>query len=643
MSELYFRLAEMKGFTAIDLADKKESYANPIRELLQNSLDASRYIANGDCEINIYIETISKNEIPHIECYEEVLKKAISTAEKQKSYNENSQQRVRQIKSALEQEQLKVLMFSDNGTGMAQNKMDAMLTGGVSIKENEDSGGSFGVGNLSSYSLSSLRYVLYATKYRDDNEGIKALFTGSPILAGYQDENAQRGNRGRIVKEKPENESNPIFVYPEEFPSFLNPKMADLDTGTIVAILGLSENWDIEAEYAIASNFFHGIAHDGLKIKIHNDNQETKPIDISAVESIIEEKKDSRRAMGENILSGKATYHALKAVIDGDQKEIILSNSDKVHVCVRTDKDADPAIVLIRNGMLIARHDSMLSSDMNALRKATNFEPFTAVIDVDKNAPQLHKLVKGAESPHHNKLQRKILDRADERCLQKLLKELSEKITEHLVEVNRDSFDLPLFPIPNKAEAQSSGASKSSGQNDKAKKQQPRKKPPKPKPPETNPPETNPPEPIPPRPKPVVISRNLESTNAARYTDKGDKWEVKLRIVPNMMDANDDVWLSMCLGEDNDNEETKTYLDFIAVEINGKTIEIPNFIAVEKDGKLIQENANKSQIKLGQLKQATQYNIIVQVKKPPKIGGMKVALLPILGLKRRPKKAKKVE
>ncbi len=58
MSELYFSLGPMSGFTAIELADKKEGYANPLRELLQNSLDASRDANKENCEINIYIETL---------------------------------------------------------------------------------------------------------------------------------------------------------------------------------------------------------------------------------------------------------------------------------------------------------------------------------------------------------------------------------------------------------------------------------------------------------------------------------------------------------------------------------------------------------------------------------------------------------
>lgn len=614
MSELYFSLGTMSGFTAIELADKKEGYVNPLRELFQNSLDASRDANKENCEINIYIETISKNQIPHIDDYERVLEKAINTAKQQESYNENSQQRVRPIKAALKQDKLQALMFSDNGTGMEKKKMDAILAGGVSIKGGDGSGGSFGVGNLSSYSLSSLRYVLYATKYEDENGAIKSLFTGSPILAGYRETDAQRGSRGRIIQQKPVNEKNPDFVYLEKFPDFIKPKMNKIDTGTVVAILGLSENWDNEAEYAIVSNFFHGIVHGALEIKIHRGGQEPKFINIDEVESIIKSKKDVKRARGENILSGKSVYQALQAVLT-DQQEITLSNSDKVHVCIKTDKETDPAIVLIRNGMLIARHDSMLSRDMDGLRKTSDFEPFTAVIDVGTDAPKLLKLVKGAESPYHNKLQAKILAHNDEKRLKRLFKELSEEIKKHLVQIDRATFDLPLFPIPDKATPRDSSGNKSSGQNNKAKPQAKPKRPPKEKESEKGKGKGKN------RPKPVVISRNLESKNAVRYTDKAGKWEVKLRIVPNKMDANDDVYLSMCLAEDNDQEEAKTYLDFAGIKMNGQSIEMP-----EK---------NKRQIKLGRLKQSNQYNIIAEVEKPSEIGNMKVALLPILGLKQR--------
>ena len=623
MSELYFRLGGMKGFTAIDLADKKEGFANPIRELLQNSLDASRDANKENCTINIYVETISKKDIPHINDYERILQQAINTAINQRSYNENSKQRVRSIQDALKQDQLKVLMFSDDGKGMSHEQIDAILTGGVSIKGDERAGGSFGVGSLSSYSLSSLCYVLYATKYKDGDGAIQSHFTGSPILAGHMDGEAQRGNRGSIVQKKPENEFNPRFDYPTEFPRFIKTKMDKLTTGTVVAILGLSEDWDIEAEYAIASNFFHGIAHDTLKITISTEEQESKLLNLSKIESIIETKKDKKNARGETILSGKATFHALKAVTDGEQKTITLGKSDKVHVYIQPDdKEADPTIALIRNGMLIARHDSMLSRDMEGLRKTSDFKPFTVVIDIDQNAPELLKLVKGAEGPYHNRLKTKILDKGDEKRLRALLGELSEKIKEHLVNIVREGFGLPIFPGPSKAETQAIGGKGSSGQDNKAKKT-PRSKSKRKK---SEPGDGEG------RPKPVVIIRNLQSKKAMRYTDEGDKFKVRLRVIPGEVDAKYDVYLSVCLAEDNDNEKIDNDLGFLSVEINGKPIGIPANQSQDESGQL------QKQINLGQLKQAQLYDIIAEVEKPDTIAGvMKVALQPILGLKQRKK------
>ncbi len=635
MSELYFRLGEMKGFTAIDLADQKEGYANPIRELLQNSLDASREAGERKCEINIYIEEIPTRAVPHIDDYENVLKKAIKTAKDQGSFNANSEQLVRPIQIALRKKKLEVLMFADNGIGMKQDRLEAILTGGVSIKGDENSGGSFGVGNLSSYSLSSLRYVLYATKHEDNNGKIKMLFTGSPILAGYRDGRTQRGNRGRIVTKKPTDEMNPEFVYPEDPPDFIKSKMQNLDMGTMVTILGLSETWDEDAEYAIVSNFFHALAHDGLSINVHQDvHQESvkRKISYDDANRLIADKKDGQRARGENILSGKAVYQAWQTVTEREtQKTIKLSNADKIYVCIKNDNNAESVVVLVRNGMVVARHDSMLSDEINWLRKDPSFEFFTAVIDVDKkDAPELFRLVKDAEGPYHNQLKAKKLDSTDKKRLRWLFEELSKKIKEHLKPIKIGSEPLPLFTIPEKATPPGDGRNGLSGQDDRANTQPFRGKPFKPKKPKPGKNKK--------RPKPVVVSRNLKSKNAVRYTSEDTHWKVRLRIIPEKQEDaknDDEVYLSICLAEDNDKEEAKTYLDFIAVTINGRTIEILDSVDVIKDGELRKEPANKNQIKLGPLGQAKSYNITAEVKKPDEVGDMKVALLPILGLKQR--------
>ena len=58
--------------------------------------------------------------------------------------------------------------------------------------------------------------------------------------------------------------------------------------------------------------------------------------------------------------------------------------------------------------MLISRHDKMLSNPINNLRKNEDFEPFSIVINVDdSDCSQLFSLVKGAENPYHNKLEKR--------------------------------------------------------------------------------------------------------------------------------------------------------------------------------------------------------------------------------------------
>jgi len=366
MSVLYFRVGDIEGFTSIKLADKQENCITPIRELVQNSLDASRKAGNAPCQIDVYIETIRKKDIPHIGTYEEVLGKAITTQQDEDSYNDNAKQTVKGIKDALEQETLRVLMFVDNGIGMSPRTLKGLLDE-RSTGSDERSSGSFGVGHLSSYSLSSLRYVLYATKYKSHGT-VKTLFSGSPILAGYKDVTAERNGKGRILKEKPRDELKPDFVFPEEFPSFIHPRMETLkETGSLVAILGLSEKWGHEADYAIVSNFFHAIVHDGLRVTVHEDGSQ-RTISYDDVKRLITREEHNKRATRGRILSGEAVKQAWEAVSGaGTQKTITLKNAETVHVFITNENNPNSAIVLVRNGMVVARHDTMLSDAMNGL------------------------------------------------------------------------------------------------------------------------------------------------------------------------------------------------------------------------------------------------------------------------------------
>ncbi len=630
----------MEGITSSKLADRKEGFSIPIRELMQNSLDASKEAGNQVCEINIYMETISKSQIPHIKEYEKVLKEVEKTAKKQGSYRAQQEQVIAKIKHALATDDIKILMFCDNGIGMDHAKLEALIEE-RSKKDSDSSGGSYGVGHLSIYFLSSLQYLLYATKYKEDDGKTRMLFTGSPILAGYDDGNSQRSGTGRIIEKIPDNEKKPIFTYPEAFPSFIQNKIHGIDTGTIVTILGLSKDWDKDAEYAIASNFFCAIAHGSLSVKIHKNNKIIL-LNHERVEELLQLKKDNQYAKRSNgeILSGNAVWHAWQAVqMPHGAHTINLSNNDNVFIYIKTDKHMDPSTIsLVRSDMLVARHDSMISPYMNDLRQNPDFESFGMVIDVTQDsAPGLFSLVKLAEGPHHTSLERANLSKQKIKELIELLKELSKKIEEDekiLKKIKREAFDLPIFEIPGKATTQNqsinaksetifqppedknreeesseddgNGGSSGSGSGRKNGKRL------------------------------MNRARHLKAKIAARHKniEGKNKWEVMLRIIPNDLNiTTDDVYLSICLAEDSD-DKSRTYLDFSKVEINGKSIDVPE-LDEEKEGN--HQLADKSFVRLGQLKSEETYIVIAEVNEVEQqrnVSRNKVALLPYLWLKR---------
>jgi hypothetical protein len=632
MSELYFRTGETEGFTSKKLADKKSGYANPIRELLQNSLDASKEAGNNRCEINIYIESIDKATIPRIKDYEHTLNTAIKFQKSVGSYNRNSKQIVNTIHQELRKDEIKVLMFVDNGKGMSSDILNGLI-GERSVKSSEGSGGSFGVGHLSPYFLSSLRYVLYASKYNNDNKGIETLYSGVPILAGFEDDEATRGATGRILKDIPENEKKPKFIFPTTYPDFIQDKMDKLETtGSMVAILGLNKEWDRDANYAIVSNFFYAINKQELIIKIDHGNISVS-IDKSDIDRLLEKNQDNKRAMGGNILCGSDVYQAWLAVKDDNHKsKIDLDNGDKICIHIRNNIETDSVVVLIRNGMLIARHDKMLANEINSLRKNEDFEPFSVVINVDeKECPKLFKLVKGAENPYHNQLEKNRLIEQEEKQLKKLFKELSERIKSFLKARDRSGslVSIPLLEIPNKAEAQGLNTTKPRSQTPKAKPNVNTPKPPINRVKTTNNGKK--------RPAPVIISRYLEAKNSMRMKDKGDTIDIKLNITPQNIEAKDEVYLSMSLAQDKDNDESGKALDFVSLSIDDMDVEILDFIEVTKDGETEKIKTDKSQIKLGKLLEAQTYSVVATIKKPKNIKGISVALKPFLGLKQRGK------
>ena len=241
----------------------------------------------------------------------------------------------------------------------------------------------------------------------------------------------------------------------------------------------------------------------------------------------------------------------------------------------------------------------------------------------------LFSLVKGAENPYHNKLERGRLSPSDEKKLRDSFEELSEKIKDFLQERNREGFDLEmsLLEVPNEAEIQGVNTSRPRSQTPKAKPNKPTKKQPTGEVRKTSKGKN--------RQAPIIISRTLESKNAVRFKDNGETIDVMMRVRPEKINLKDDVYFSVSLAMDTDNDSTDSALDLIELSVNGRSISIPDFIEIEKDGEIKKEPADKTQIKLGRVPDEGVYNIIATVRKPKKVKNIGVALSPFLGLKQR--------
>ena len=85
---------------------------------------------------------------------------------------------VRRIREALDSSAVDVLTVLDNGVGLNEQRMNALLSDGVSVKE-ANATGTYGNGHSTAIPASDLRYVLYGGV----SEGGKRIGSGHAVLA----------------------------------------------------------------------------------------------------------------------------------------------------------------------------------------------------------------------------------------------------------------------------------------------------------------------------------------------------------------------------------------------------------------------------------------------------------------------------
>ena len=436
--DLIFGQADQpQGFLNLAMA-KWDGNPEPIvREILQNCLDASVEADRSRSDVCFTIKEVPIGQIPGIEGYREHFEGAVRERAKGKQ-GEAEIRVVEQIRRVLAKGETRILFCRDNGIGLDADRMQRILTEGNTDKSGGGAG-AFGIGHLTAFAASDLRFVHYAGRNRSSGK-LRDIASAHAVLASRTvDENSGRGAHGFWLL----GDDRTLFhqhPYPNSVPHLLQPEI-DLigDTGSVVCVIGFndfrSDEKPIEAISRVAAkNFLAAIWNGRMVVQIRDEVSGSEEIvSRNRLESILGRQRTQKRAeQGGGWLSGEQAFRAWQTLRDGSKLQLE-EEGVVAHVRLLGDHPrARSRVQLFRNGMWITNEaDRVLPRDFNG------FNPFDAVLEI-ASGPVGH-LVRGAEGPEHRGLERRRLGRRDSQRLLDKLKQIAGRLQEEAGRVEQSA------------------------------------------------------------------------------------------------------------------------------------------------------------------------------------------------------------
>ena len=434
--------AKIDGFT--NAVTSGSVYAEGVvRELLQNALDAA-ISAGRRAEVHLTVSTVPVDDFPGVSQYESAFDNAYE--ERQQSQGEltqDEQYAIDRILAVLEADEDTVLFCRDNGIGLDQARMRAVLSQGNSDKPNKGAG-SFGLGHLAAFVASDLRYVLYAGKREEDH-----VISGHAIVATHPTGNGSASRRSAdgywAVPEEPFNLKTAQFG--QTIPRMMEEQVALIgDSGTVVAILGFNHFREADPARAFhdivrvaAVNFLGAIQERKMVVRVSDETLDADQlIDHRSLERClakIRKQRRSRRGAGGGWLPGEQAFRAYETLQQGEELEVPPLDDDAPDPSVRVFFRSLPTsertrVQVFRDGMWITYQAPHL--EYHAFGKVRPFDAVILLADPgSEREGTLYNLVRDAEGPAHRHLERRRLKADSRRRLNNKLKSLARFLSEH--------------------------------------------------------------------------------------------------------------------------------------------------------------------------------------------------------------------
>ena len=373
------------------------------REVIQNSLDA---VSDKTKPVHLDITQtyIRRDDFPEFfDGLEEAVNSSITYWKSNPNHTDEVINFIEGVKSNLEAEQIPVLVCSDynttglNGVSASDDEQSIWKllvdTEGVSIKKDENSAGSYGIGKNAPFAYSNLNLVLYNTLAEDGGiafEGVARLVTTRKL---YNNELRKTQPIGKYLYLIDDYTGRPIM--PDDNCSIAKLPIFDRSSthsiGTDVAIVGFDrnnyENWERLTAVSVISNFILAIKNDKLTVTIKNENDVLYDIKSATLEKYLftilkdeDQLKYSRQAFETiNSPDNISSIHN-KICEDGD-----------LSIFVKFNERYEKSVLRFRStGMLINKTDRSLPG-------------YSVVLVVNETGESiLSKTLRKCEPPQHN-------------------------------------------------------------------------------------------------------------------------------------------------------------------------------------------------------------------------------------------------
>lgn len=394
-------------------------YASAAREAGQNSRDAAESLP---VVVTFDVIKVPQQQIPAHDDVLNALKACELAAEQEKEveFINNAQK----VMSAPE---IPVLCIADYNTWGLKGPPEKpgtpfhslLKSSGISTKDSQTSGGSFGIGKNASFAVSDLQMVLYATRYADDEGNEVYAAQGKIKLMSHVDGDGESRRATGYW-------GDPNGYVAVSDPSLVPGWLQRAKRGTSIFCVGFREidDWAALMASSIVTHFFCAVHRKEMLFEVaagaHKVNHNT--IEALLTDDNIRSAADRSGRLQDLDFSAQL-YRCLVSPL-AEEHTLSIPNLGEVRARILLEPGLPRRIAFIRNGMFITDH---LKNFGHPLIRFPGSRDFVALVEpVGEDAA---KFMKRLENPAHDELSAARMSDPDKRKISEAaMKELGKQL-----------------------------------------------------------------------------------------------------------------------------------------------------------------------------------------------------------------------